>query len=80
MNNNETIVEMFTRFTNIITGLQALGMTYKEFEKVLKILRSFPNKWEAKVRAIQEAKDFTKLPLEELIGSLMIHEITIKSH
>ena len=80
MNNNETIVEMFTRFTNIITGLQALGMTYKELEKVLKILRSFPNKWEAKVRAIQEAKDFTKLPLEELIGSLMIHEITIKSH
>ena len=78
MNNNETIVEMFTRFTNIVTGLQALGMTYKEFEKVMKILRSFPNKWEAKVRAIQEAKDFTKLPLEELIGSLMIHEITIK--
>ena len=80
MNNNETIVEMFTRFTNIVTGLQALGMTYKEFEKVMKILRSFPDKWEAKVKAIQEAKDFTKLPLEELIGSLMTHEITIKNH
>ena len=29
---------------------------------------------------IQESKDLTKLPLEELIRSLMTHEITMKSH
>ena len=46
----------------------------------MKILRSFPKKWEIKVITIQEAKDLTKLPLEELIGSLMTQEITMTSH
>lgn len=46
----------------------------------MKILRSLPKKWEAKVTIIQEAKDLTKLPLENLIRSLMTHEITMKSH
>ena len=68
MKENETIVEMITRFTDIVNGLEALGKTYKESEKVMKILRFFPSKWHTKVTAIQEAKDLTKLPMEELIG------------
>ena len=71
MKENETIVEMITRFINIVNGLKALGKTYKESEKVMKILRSLPSKWYTKVTVIQEAKDLTKLPMEELIGSLM---------
>ena len=67
MKDNETIVEMITRFTYIVNGLEALGKTYKESEKVMKILRSLPSKWDTKVIAIQEAQDLTKLPLEELI-------------
>ncbi|RVW20881.1 hypothetical protein CK203_109250 [Vitis vinifera] len=77
MKENETIVEMITRFTDIVNGLEALGKTYKEFEKVMKILRSLPLKWHTKVTAIQEAKNFTKLPTEELIGSLMTYEINL---
>ena len=42
MKENETIVEMITRFTDIVNGLEALGKTYKESEKVIKILRSLP--------------------------------------
>ena len=48
----ETIVEMITRFTNIVNGLKALGKTYKESKKVMKILRSLPSKWHTKVTAI----------------------------
>ncbi|KAL6327162.1 hypothetical protein AAG906_015201 [Vitis piasezkii] len=77
MKENETIVEMITRFTDIVNGLEALGKTYKESEKVMKILRSLPSKWHTKVIAIQEAKDLTKLPMEELIGSLMTYEINL---
>ncbi|RVW50039.1 hypothetical protein CK203_082292 [Vitis vinifera] len=40
MKETETIVEMITRFTDIVNGLEALGKTYKESEKVMKILRS----------------------------------------
>nr|CAN63624.1 hypothetical protein VITISV_012388 [Vitis vinifera] len=72
MKDNEIIVEMITRFTDIVNGLEALGKTYKEFEKLMKILRSLPSKWHTKVTTIQEAKDLTKLPMMELIGSLMM--------
>ncbi|KAL6329838.1 hypothetical protein AAG906_037551 [Vitis piasezkii] len=66
----ESIVEMFS----------SLGKTYTEVEKVMKILKSLPKKWETKVTAIQEAKDLTKLSLEELIGSLMTYEIELYNH
>ena len=77
MKDNETIVEMISRFTDIVNGLKALGKTYKESEKVMKILRSLPSKLHTKVTTIQEAKYLTNLPLEELIGSLMTYEINL---
>ncbi|WJZ95219.1 hypothetical protein VitviT2T_014004 [Vitis vinifera] len=77
MKENETIFEMITRFTDIVNGLEVLGNTYKESENVMKILRSLLSKWHTKVIAIQEAKDLTKLPMEELIGSLITYEISL---
>ena len=76
----ESIVEMFSRFLVIVNKLEALGKTYTKVEKVMKILRSLPKKWETKVTPIQEAKDLTKLSLEELIGSLMTYEINLNNH
>ena len=46
----------------------------------MKILRFLPKKWETKVTAIQEAKDFTKLSLEELIRSFMTYEKKLNNH
>ncbi|WKA10986.1 hypothetical protein VitviT2T_028524 [Vitis vinifera] len=71
---------MFSRFLVIVNKLEALGKTFTEVEKVMKILRSLPRKWETKVTTIQEAKDLTKLSLEELIGSLMTYEIELYNH
>ena len=39
-----------------------------------------PTSWEAKITTIQEVKNLNKLPLEELLGSLMIHELAMKQH
>ena len=80
MDANKTITEIFTRFTGIINELNALGRTYASSDLVRKLLRSLPRTWEAKVIVIQEAKDLSKLSLEELIGSLMTHEITMQDH
>ena len=63
---NESIAEMFTRFTCIINELNALRRTYANSNIVRKLLRSLPKNWEAKVSAIQKAKDLSKLPLKEL--------------
>ena len=35
--------------------------------------------WDPKVTAIQEAKDTKKLSIDELMGSLMTHELTLKN-
>ena len=77
MKENEIIVEMITRFTDIVNDLEALGNTYKESEKVMKILKSLPSKWHTKVTAIQKAKDLTKFRMEKLIGSLITYEINL---
>ncbi|XP_038988317.1 uncharacterized protein LOC103698532 isoform X2 [Phoenix dactylifera] len=80
MEPSETITCMFTRFTDIINGLKSLGKTYSNSDLVRKVLRSLPCTWEAKVTAIQEAKDLNTLPLEKLLRSLMTHELTMKQY
>ncbi|GAV63051.1 LOW QUALITY PROTEIN: UBN2 domain-containing protein, partial [Cephalotus follicularis] len=57
MHDNESIIDMFTRFTTIINSLKNLG-------------KSYPN----------QELDLSTLPLEQLLGSLMTHETTMKSH
>ena len=69
---------MFTRFTYIINGLKSLGRTYSNADLVQKILRSLPDKWDPKVTFIQEAKDLNTLPLDELMGSLIIHKLAMQ--
>ncbi|KAL5578208.1 hypothetical protein UlMin_019907 [Ulmus minor] len=80
MKHDESITQMYTRFTDIINDLSSLGKKYSMSEKVRKILRSLPKQWEAKVTAIQEAKNLSTLPLDELVGSLMTHETTMKQN
>ena len=80
MKHDESIKQMYTRFTDIINDLSSLGKEYTTSEMVRKILRSLPKQWEAKVTAIQEPKDLSKLLLDELIGSLMTHEITMNQN
>ncbi|GAV78599.1 UBN2 domain-containing protein [Cephalotus follicularis] len=78
MNENEDIKSMFSRFTNIINALQALDKTYSNREMVRKILRCFPKSLMLKVTAIEEAKNLNILPLEDLLGSLMTHELSMQ--
>ncbi len=80
MESTEFITEMFTRFTEIINGLKSLEKSYTNSDLVRKILRSLPRVWEAKVTAIQEAKDLNTLQLKELLGSLMTYELTMKQN
>lgn len=53
---------------NLINPLNALGRNYTNSELVRKILSSLPKLWKTKVTAIQEDKDLSKLPLDELLG------------
>ena len=74
---HEFISEMFSRFTNIINVLKSLGKSYINVELTRKLLRSLQKNWESKVTTIQEAKDLTRLSMEQLLGSLMTHEFVM---
>ncbi|GAV75150.1 UBN2 domain-containing protein, partial [Cephalotus follicularis] len=80
MHDNECISDMFSRFTTIINSIKNLGKSYSNQELVRKILRCLPKSWTPKVTAIEEAKDLSTLPLEQLLGSLMTHATTMKNH
>ena len=80
MHSNKTILQVFAKFNTITNDLYALGKSYTSTKLVNKILRSLPKAYQSKVVAIREARDLSKLPLEELMGSLMTHEIMMRDH
>ena len=55
--------------------LKSLGKSFTTEELVRKILRFLPHSWEAKVTAIQEAKDMKKITLGESIGNLQTYKL-----
>ncbi|KAH9801518.1 hypothetical protein KPL71_001066 [Citrus sinensis] len=74
MEQKESVYSMYTRFTDIVNTLGALGKTFLNSEKVKKIIRSLPKEWRPKRTAIEEAKDLNVLPIDDLIGSLISYE------
>ena len=75
MKPSETIGDMYTRFTDVVNGLKALGKSFLNLKLVNKVLRSLSRIWDSKVIAIQETNDLNKFSLEELIGPLMTYEM-----
>jgi len=68
MKETKTIDEMFGRFTIITNELRSLEKSFSVHDRVRKILRCLQKSWRHIVTAIIEAKDLTKLRLEDLIG------------
>ncbi|GKB27080.1 hypothetical protein Tco_0866481 [Tanacetum coccineum] len=75
---DETIDCASARFNNIITSLKALDESFSSRNQVRKFLRALPTKWCPKVTVIEESKDLSTLPLDELIGNLKVYEVVLK--
>ncbi|GJR72171.1 hypothetical protein Tco_0084536 [Tanacetum coccineum] len=63
----------------VSTSLKSLDQDYSSKNHVRKFLHALPLKWSANVAAIEEAKDFATLPLDELIGNLKVYEIILEN-
>ncbi|GJT86626.1 zf-CCHC domain-containing protein, partial [Tanacetum coccineum] len=74
----ESIDNAFAKFNTIITSIKALDESFSCKNCVRKFLRALHPKWRAKVAAIEESKNLTTLPLDELIGNLKVYEEVIK--
>ncbi|KAG8639749.1 hypothetical protein MANES_14G166140v8 [Manihot esculenta] len=65
-------------FIEIIGGMKSLGKTFTNEELVKKILRCLPKEWLPKVTSLKDAKDLSKVQLDELLGNLIDYEMTLK--
>ncbi|KAL4323547.1 hypothetical protein GQ457_11G025630 [Hibiscus cannabinus] len=75
MEPDEHIKKMFDRFSVIVNGLKGYGEIIPEDKLVRKLIYSLPESWDSKKTAIIEAKNLKTLKLDELMGSLLNHEL-----
>lgn len=74
MKDSDSIDSFFTHAMSTVNQVRSYGDTIEDQKIVEKILRSLPAKFDAVVIAIQEAKDLSQLSVDELMGSLLVHE------
>ena len=75
MEEDESFDELYAKLKDIVNSAFNLGETIPEPEIVRKVLRSLPERFHAKIIAIEESKDIDKIPLIELVGSLQTYEL-----
>ncbi|GAV58211.1 zf-CCHC domain-containing protein/UBN2 domain-containing protein, partial [Cephalotus follicularis] len=62
---------------DITNALPGLGKVFGKDELVRKLLGCLNDEWEPKVTVIEESKDLKTIEIEELLGSLMTHEVKL---
>ena len=75
MEEEESFDEFYAKLKDIVNLAFNLGETIPEPKIVRKVLRSLPERFHAKIMAIEESKDIDKIPLIELVGNLQTYEL-----
>ena len=75
MKEDESFDEFYAKLKNIEDSTFNLGETIPEPKIVKKVFRSLPEKFHAKITAIEELKDIDKIPLIELVDNLQTYEL-----
>ena len=75
MEEDELFYEFYAKLKDIVNSVFNLGETIHEPKIVRKVLRSLPERFHAKITAIEESKDIDKIPLTELVGNLQTYEL-----
>ncbi|GMI78277.1 hypothetical protein HRI_001497000 [Hibiscus trionum] len=75
MEPDKTVSKTFDCFSTIVNGIKGFGEIIPEDKLVWKLLYSLLEYWDGKRTAIIEAKNLKTLKLDELVGSLLTHEI-----
>ena len=80
MEDDETFNKFNSKLNAIVNDTFTLGEPVPENRIVKKILRSHPERFDAKVVAIEENKNLNTLKVDELIGNLQTFEANLRSH
>ena len=71
--------EFYAMLKDIVNSTFNLGETIPEPKIMRKVLRSLPERFHAKITAIEESKDIDKIPLTELVGNLQTYKLGLTS-
>ena len=75
MEEDESFDEFYAKLKDMVNSAFNLGETIHKPKIVRKMLRSLPERFHAKITAIEESKDIDKIPLTELVGNLQTYEL-----
>ena len=75
MKDDKLFDEFYAKLKDIANSAFNLEETIPEPKIVRKVLRSLPERFHAKITAIEESKDIDKIPLTELVGNLQTYEL-----
>ena len=75
MEKDESFDEFYAKLKDRVNSAFNLGETILKPKIVRKVLRSLPERFHAKITAIEESKDIDKIPLTELVGNLQTYEL-----
>ena len=75
MEEDELFDEFYAKLKDIVNSAFNLGETITKPKIVRKVLRSLPERFHAKITAIEESKDIDKIPLTELVGNLQTYKL-----
>ena len=75
MEEDESFDEFYDKLKDIVNSVFNLGKTIPEPKIVKKVFRSLPERFHAKITAIEESKDIDKIPLIELVGNLQTYKL-----
>ena len=77
MEEDKSFDEFYAKLKDIVNSAFNLGETIPELKIVRKVLESLPERFHAKITAIEELKDIDKIPLTELVGNLQTYELRL---
>ena len=75
MEEDELFDKFYAKLKDIVNSAFNLRKTIPEPRIVRKVLRFLPERFHAKITAIEELKDIDKIPLTELVGNLQTYEL-----
>ena len=75
MEEDESFDEFYAKIKDIVNSTFNLGESIPEPKIVRKVLRSLPERFHAKITAIEESKDIDKIPLTELVENLQTSKL-----
>ena len=77
MEEDKLFDEFYTKLKDIVNSAFNLGETIPEPKVVRKVLKSLPERFHAKITAIEESKDIDRISLTELVVNLQTYELDL---